>query len=115
MHETALIQYTLDAVERQAMQLRIRQVKSIKIVVGDLRGALPDLMQHGFRILTAKRPLFHGTVLEIEHREVVLKCRQCRQEYRVREFHDVSCPCCGTQEYTIARGNELYIDSFEGE
>ena len=115
MHETSLIQYTLDAVERQALIMRIRRVRSIKIVVGDMRGALPDLMQYGFRILTRHRPLFYGAELEIESRGVVLECQSCKECYTVQEFHNVACPKCASAEYIIVEGNELYIDFFEGE
>ena len=115
MHETSLIQYTLDAVERRALAMGIRHVKRVYLVVGDLRGALPDLMQYGFRILTRSRPLFTDAVLEIEGKKVVLRCSRCGREYSVEEFHGVTCPDCGAPDYTVVQGNELYIDSFEGE
>lgn len=115
MHETSLIQYTLDAVERRALVMGIRRVKRVYLVVGDMRGALPDLMQYGFRILTRSRPLFSDAVLEIESRNVVLQCSRCGKEYPVTEFHGVTCPDCGAPDYTVVQGNELYIDSFEGE
>lgn len=115
MHETSLMQFTLDAVERKCLQMNIRHVKSIRIVVGDLRGALPDLMQEAFRILTYKRPVFHGAALEIETRPVVLRCASCGGRFTPEAFHAVRCPACGAAEYTVEAGNELYIDSFEGE
>lgn len=115
MHETSLIQYTLDAVERRALVMGICRVKRVYLVVGDMRGALPDLMQYGFRILTRSRPLFSDAVLEIESRNVVLQCSRCGKEYPVTEFHGVTCPDCGAPDYTVVQGNELYIDSFEGE
>ena len=115
MHETSLIQYTLDAVERRALVMGIRHVKRIYLVVGDMRGALPDLMQCGFKILTRSRPLFSGAELEIEERSVVLRCSRCGKEYPAEEFHGVTCPDCGAPEYSLIQGNELYIDSFEGE
>lgn len=115
MHETSLMQFTLDAVERKCLQMNIRHVKSIRIVVGDLRGALPDLMQEAFHILTYKRPVFHGAALEIETRPVVLRCASCGGRFTPEAFHAVRCPACGAAEYTVEAGNELYIDSFEGE
>lgn len=115
MHETSLMQFTLDAVERKCLQMGIRHVKSVRIVVGDLRGALPDLMQEAFRILTYKRPAFHGAVLEIETRPVMLRCESCGARFAPEEFHAVRCPACGAAAYAVEAGNELYIDSFEGE
>ena len=115
MHETSLIQYTLDAVERRVLVMGIHHVKRIYLIVGDLRGALPELMQYGIQILTRNRPLFSGVVLEIENRAVVLRCNCCGKEYTVKEFRGVVCPNCGAPEYSVVQGNELYIDSFEGE
>ena len=109
------MRFTLDAVERKCVQMNIRHVKSIRIVVGDLRGALPDLMQEAFRILTYKRPVFHGAALEIETRPVVLRCKNCGARFAPEEFHAVTCPACGAAAYAVEQGNELYIDSFEGE
>lgn len=53
MHETSLIKFTLEAVERRARELGIRHVSDIYLVVGELRGAIPEQMQAAFQILTA--------------------------------------------------------------
>lgn len=115
MHETSLIRYTLDAVEAQAIRMRLHHVRSIRIVVGDMRGAVPELMQYGFQILCRNRPLFSGAVLEIETREIQLECKQCGRRFHVDDFHAVECPDCGSGGYHLVKGDELYIDSFEGE
>ena len=115
MHETSLMQYTLDAVEHRVFALQMHTVKSIDLVVGEMRGALPELLQEAFRILTYARPVFHGAQLHIEERPVVLQCQKCGKRYSAADFHQVACPDCGAPEYAIVQGNELYIDSFEGE
>lgn len=48
--------------------MQIRKMQSIRIVVGQMRGALPDLMQYAFQILTRSRPLFEHARLEIDTR-----------------------------------------------
>lgn len=115
MHETSLIEFTLNAVEDRCMQLGLRRVKCIHLVVGELRGALPELMQEAFSILTYKRPAFHGAVLDIETRPVQLRCEACGAHFTPADFHAVACPVCGGGRYAVAQGNELLIDSFEGE
>lgn len=115
MHEMSLVQYAMDAVEQRALGLGIRHVRGVYLVVGEMRGALPDLMEYGFRVLSRSRPLFFGAELHMETRGVEVCCNRCGKRYGVREFHDVSCPDCGGREYTLVQGNELYIDSFEGE
>lgn len=115
MHETSLVQFTLNAVEHRAAGLGITRVKSIQLVTGELRGALPNLMQAAFRTLKRNRPIFEDAVLEMKVTPVILKCRNCGTEYQKEDFHDVRCPKCGITNFEIISGSELYIESFEGE
>ncbi|MDD6255573.1 MAG: hydrogenase maturation nickel metallochaperone HypA [Eubacteriales bacterium] len=115
MHETSLVQFTLNAVEHRAAGLGITRVKSIQLVTGELRGALPNLMQAAFRTLKRNRPIFEDAVLEMKVTPVILKCRDCGTEYQKEDFHDVRCPKCGITNFEIISGSELYIESFEGE
>lgn len=115
MHETSLVRFTLNAVEHKAAELGIAHVKSIRLITGELRGALPELMQEAFRILKRNRPVFEDAELEMIVKPVVLRCRECDTEYQKADFHDVRCPSCGETDFEIISGSELYIDSFEGE
>ena len=115
MHEASLVIYILNAVEKKALQEGVRKVNKINIVTGVLRGAVPELMQHSFKTLTRRRPIFANAALEIEEREAVLKCGKCGGEYSSEEMYDITCPECGSGAYEIIKGNELYIESFEGE
>ena len=115
MHESSLVQFTLNAVEHKAAEVGIKRVRVIHLVLGELRGALPELMQESFRLLKRRRPIFQDAVLDMAVRPVILKCRDCRTEYQKEDFHDVRCPNCGETNFEIISGSELYIDSFEGE
>ena len=70
---------------------------------------LPQLIPWGFLRAIAI------VQLHIEERPVVLQCQKCGKRYSAADFHQVACPDCGAPEYAIVQGNELYIDSFEGE
>ena len=117
MHEMSLISFTLDAVEQAAKAHGIRRVTEIRIVVGELRMALDDQLQTAFRLLTGDRPLFEGAELHIEKRPLCLRCTACGEIYPSsipRIGRDI-CPACGSEEFAIESGRELYIDSFEGD
>ena len=115
MHETSLIEFTLNAVENKALAMGIDKVTSIHLVIGELRGALPDLMDRAFTFLTDKRPLFHGCSLDIKTVPAVLSCRKCGKTYKADHLYKITCPDCGSPEYDIVSGNELFIDSFDAE
>ena len=95
--------------------MKIDRVSAIHLVVGELRGALPELMERAFVFLSGKRPLFHGCRLEITTVPAVLRCRSCGNEYGTGHLYGASCPECGSPEYEIVSGDELLIDSFDAE
>lgn len=111
MHEAALIEYTLEAVEKAAMIHGMGKVTEINLVVGKLRYALPNLMQSAFRLLTGDT-MFEGCVLNIEERDPALRCLECGRESAVSVLG--SCPCCGSQHVKLVHGEELLIASFKG-
>ena len=113
MHEAALIEYTLNAVEKAARLYGIQKVTEIDLVVGKLRYALPSLMQSAFRLLSGDT-MFEGCVLSIEEREPVLRCLDCGKETVVSGLPvDVS-PCCKSHNVKLVQGEELLISSFKG-
>lgn len=115
MHESSLVEFTLNAVESKATSMNIQHVSLIHLTCGKMRGAIPQLMNEAFRLLTPARPMFHGAVLEMEETPIIAKCRACNAEFGVDEFHNITCPACGAKEYDIISGEELRIDYFEGE
>ena len=95
--------------------MNIERVSLIHLTCGKMRGAIPQLMNEAFRLLTYDRPMFRGAKLEIEETPIVLSCKDCRCSFQVDEFHNVTCPECGSGSYDIVSGEELRIDYFEGE
>ena len=113
MHEAALIEYTLDAVEKAARIHGIGKVTEINLVIGKLRYALPGLMQSAFRLLSGDT-MFEGCVLSIEEQDPVLRCLECGSESDVSDLEADTCPCCGSQRVKLVHGEELLIASFKG-
>jgi hydrogenase nickel insertion protein HypA len=115
MHETSLVEFTLNAVEKKAQEIGFQKVSVIRIVIGDMRGALPDLMEQAFRLLKRRRPLFQDCRLEMAQISVKLRCAYCGTAYEPDDFHQVACPACRCRSYDVITGNELFIADFEGE
>ena len=66
MHETSLIEFTLNAVEQKAGSLGIGRVACIHLVAGEERGIVEDLMDRAFELLASQRPIFDRCRLDIE-------------------------------------------------
>ncbi|MBQ9015197.1 MAG: hydrogenase maturation nickel metallochaperone HypA [Firmicutes bacterium] len=115
-----MIQFTLDAVERRAKELGICHVSDIRLVIGELRGAVPEQMEIAFHLLTSAdqaRGLFSGARLDIEYRPVLLRCRACGHPFpsTLEAYAKAVCPRCESASHEILSGDELLIDSFCGE
>ncbi|WP_027365771.1 hydrogenase maturation nickel metallochaperone HypA [Desulfotruncus alcoholivorax] len=113
MHEISLIQALIETVKHSAAENDIARVNNVRIVVGELYGALPDALEFAFQVLT-KGTVCEGAVLEIDKKPLVLKCRECESEYRPGEIN-WKCPACGSGGATAISGKELYVDYFEGD
>ncbi|MBQ9157215.1 MAG: hydrogenase maturation nickel metallochaperone HypA [Eubacterium sp.] len=73
MHETSLIEFTLDAVEKKAKSMNIDRVGEICIVAGRL-AAVPRLLDKAFDIMKYNRPMF-------EHAKLTVDCREGEELY----------------------------------
>ena len=111
MHETSLIEFTLDAVEKRAAIMGIKQVGEIGIVVGRL-AAVPELLQTAFDIMKYDREIFRHTVLHIDYRDIQFQCASCKETFLSKTYAAAVCPKCRGTDLKRKSGEELYIDYF---
>ena len=113
MHETALVQDLVKAVEKTIRQNNIKKVNSIALSVGTLSNALPDALIFAFEAFTHSG-LLKGTKLIIKEIPVKACCEACGQYFEPDGF-PFACPeyrgrCC-----SITQGEEIYIESLDCE
>jgi len=111
MHETSLIEFTLNAIQQRANQMKIKEVKEIGIVVGRL-AAVPELLQTAFEIMKYDRPIFYHTVLHIDYRDIYFQCMDCNEKFTSDTYARAVCPKCKSANLERTSGEELYIDYF---
>jgi hydrogenase nickel incorporation protein HypA/HybF len=112
MHEYSLIESMMELVKHSAAENGITRVYNVKLIVGQLIMAQPELLRFSFNILRDGTILEEAT-LEIEERPLVMGCRECGNRYSP-EFAEFICPeCNGTAE--VLSGKELYIEHYEGD
>lgn len=114
MHELSIMESVMDTVRKSADELNIHHIEKIKLVIGKMTMALPESLQFAFQAL-ARDELFSGAVLEIEERNIRCRCSGCQNEFAIESAYRFVCPGCGSREVGMIQGNELYIDSYEGD
>jgi hydrogenase nickel incorporation protein HypA/HybF len=104
----------LNIVRDSAEQSNIRKVNKLKLVIGKLSMVLPDSLQFCFQVLSQDE-LFREAVLEIEVRDVNIRCAVCEQQFIQEDGFCFTCPGCGSNEVEIVSGREMYLDYYEGD
>ncbi|ACA60150.1 hydrogenase expression/synthesis, HypA [Candidatus Desulforudis audaxviator MP104C] len=112
MHEVGLIQTVMNEISQVAARSNITRVTKVRLVVGRLNGALPDVLEFAFTVLTPET-IFAGAQLEIETVPITLECEHCGARTVTDELA-YFCPECSGRA-RITGGRELYIDFFEGD
>ena len=116
MHEMGIASSILDGVGAEIRRRPGARPLKVGIRVGELAGLDPDALRFAFDALTLDTPLA-GLELDIEYRASRSRCRDCRQEFEVRNF-ELLCPACGSLSTDRISGDELefaYLDLEEPE
>ena len=113
MHELAITQSILDIARKAADEHGAKRVKSVRIMLGQYSGVVPQCIQYYFDVIS-KDTIAEGAVLDIQRLPVVIHCNSCQQESQIDRLH-VSCPLCGSTDLKLIQGREFYIESLEVE
>jgi hydrogenase nickel incorporation protein HypA/HybF len=113
MHEFSIASSIIDIVNRTARENGISRVTRVTVRVGELRLVLPESLKFAFRVC-AKGSVAENGEIQIEKVPATGKCSSCGNEFRVGSFQFV-CPSCGSADMSIVSGEELLVESLEGE
>jgi len=113
MHEVSLCESIMDILKEEAARAGAVRVKSVRLLIGELSGAVPDAMRFAFEVVS-KGTLADGAALEIVSVPLTARCRGCGAEFAV-EGYAFSCEKCGGPDIEIVSGRELMVDEVEME
>lgn len=113
MHELAITQSILDIARTVADEHGAKRVKSVRIMLGEYSGVVPQCIQYYFDVVS-KDTVAEGAFLDIQRLPVVIRCNTCEKESRIDRLH-VACPLCGSTDLKLIGGREFYIESLEVE
>jgi hydrogenase nickel incorporation protein HypA/HybF len=113
MHEFSIASNIMDIVAKTAQDNGISSVAKVKIKVGELRSVLVDSLLFAFKVCS-EGTVAEGGVLDIDEVPTACMCAGCKKEFHPEEFHFL-CPYCGGTDISITAGEELFIESIEGQ
>ncbi|WP_034091550.1 hydrogenase maturation nickel metallochaperone HypA/HybF [Streptacidiphilus albus] len=108
MHEMSIATAVVDQVAEAARAAGATTVTSVRLLVGELAGVVPDSLAFCFELACA------GTVLAGAELVPVpvpgrARCGPCAREWAVGMPPDLCCPLCGTAADELVSGRELQI------
>ena len=112
MHELAIAQSIVDAVEARAIECNAVRVKGVRLKVGEASGVVGDSLTFSFEMLTSMVPILTGAHLLIDSVPHRARCHRCDREFTVVNYV-VQCPTCQEWSSEVVSGTELQIVEME--
>ena len=112
MHELAIAQSIVEAVETRARDCNAARVKSVRLKLGEGSGVVTDSLSFCFEKLASMSSVLEGAQLLIDHVPHRACCRYCDKEFAVQNFV-AQCPICQEWSDEIISGTELQIVEME--
>jgi hydrogenase nickel incorporation protein HypA/HybF len=114
MHELAIAQSIVEAVEAKASECKAAHVKAVRLKIGDASGVVTDSLTFCFEMLVSLDPTLAGARLLIDTMPHRAYCRHCAREFSVTNFV-AQCPTCKEWSNEIVSGTELQMLEMEFE
>jgi hydrogenase nickel incorporation protein HypA/HybF len=113
MHEMSLIVNLFDILEEQAREKKAIKIHKVKLQVGLLAGAVPEMLKTAFDIYK-KDTLASEAELEIQEVPLKVLCLTCRTEMEKDDFI-FKCTHCESTDLKTLAGTELLLERLEME
>ena len=113
MHEFAITDEMIKLVVDQASKAGMAKVEKINLIVGKLTGYVNESIQFYFDTLS-KGTIAEGATLSFEVIPGKLQCQSCQQTFELNQL-DYICPGCQGMSVKLVGGNELRVESIEGD
>ncbi|HXX77566.1 MAG TPA: hydrogenase maturation nickel metallochaperone HypA [Ktedonobacteraceae bacterium] len=114
MHELAIAQSIVEAVEAKASECKATHVKTVRLKIGEASGVVTDSLTFCFEMLTSMEPTLAGAKLLVDTMPHRAYCRHCDNSFSVTNFV-AQCPNCKEWSNEIVSGTELQILEMEFE
>ena len=116
MHEMSIVVNIFDIITRQLSNQfgkNSGKVDKIVLAVGKLSSVVPEALEFAFEV-ARQDTIFRDAILDIREIPVEINCKKCN----VTSIIDnplFLCPRCNSEDVTIEKGRELFIESIDVE
>ena len=114
MHELAIAQSIVEAIEAKASECNAMHVKAVRLKIGEASGVVTDSLTFCFEMLASLDPTLEGALLLIDTMPHRANCRHCDREFSVTNFV-AQCPTCKEWSSEIVSGTEMQLLEMEFE
>ena len=114
MHELGVAQDILAALRPAIAGRPGFKVRRVRVKYGKLRGVEPEALKFAYEAICKGEPAVEGSVLELEEDPVVFHCRDCGKSLPLADWA-FQCSSCGSVYGETTGGNEIVLESLEGE
>ena len=110
MHETMMAQSLLSTISVEAEKQNAKPI-SAKISCGVLNAINDDILCFAFDAI-AKDTACEGVKLEIEHKQMQGRCKNCEEIFEIELCRPV-CPKCGSEDFELQPDAPLVLEEIE--
>ena len=110
MHETFVAQSLLATISDEAVKHNAKPVGA-KISCGMLNPVNDEVLCFAFDAIAKGTPC-EGVKLQIEHKPIRGRCRDCNQQFDI-EFFCARCPKCGSEDFELLPDAPLLLEEIE--
>lgn len=107
MHETMVAQSLTEIISEEAEKQNAKPVGA-KISCGTLNPVNDEVLRFAFEAV-AKDTACEGVTLQIEHKPLRARCKNCDQDFDV-ELSDPECPTCDTGNFELLPDAPLVLE-----
>lgn len=114
MHEAGFTEQIVKVIVEEIRTIPDMTVSKIRVSIGEMLHLEPESVREHFRHL-AEGTGFETATLEFSETPVRVRCGLCAQEGGVEDHHFLLCSYCGSNQVTLICGDQISVDSIEGE
>ena len=110
MHELSYVMKIIPLAVDAAQKEHMDNVSTVEIEVGEMTGALPELLEKAYRESIPGTPL-EDSDLVVHMIPVTAVCDECNHEYHPSKENDYRCTNCGGIKSHIIGGRDVTLKS----